>query len=814
MPSSSDDSVSRFARLMALAAREGFATEDDLRDPFCKDLDHRDLVALGRTTPEWPRERVLLQLGLDAPATTPLGAAARAWLAARPPGWALMQRRSPRPREQGIGGRTVTRFPTPARGALELPSGGVVSWGGTTVVLSGAAAEVGRWMHDDEVVGAAAMRDGGVVSFAYDGSLARWSPNGGLLDRVAISDGDPIVDVLDWSGQGMVAVSSAGTMYLWRPGDLEAARFSSECDGDAAWRRTGAVIVDDQLVSFVSSDLIVRRYHDDPEPDRLAAHADTVVGVIALGAGRVLTWSDDRTLRIWQVRERRVVAVLAGHTGAVTGAARGDDGTIVSWGSDRTARRWRADGTLDATFEHPARVARAAWLPGGGVATLADDGVRAWVATEEVHFWPVARPIDLQVIGDQLAVIAVEDPAIHVMVPSSGASSTVVAHGGPVLGIEATGVGLLSWSQDGLVLRWAGAVAIEAVRSAPLGAVRDLVLVAGRAVTVHATGRIATTDLASGQVSWSADEPGVDGVAVLDEGRVVSWSAGAVNVRRIADGELAAQRTEEPCGPTVVSRDGLAVTRSRRASTRTAAIWRPGAAAVVASLAVADGWSGACWLPGGDALLWSDEGRVFRWQRDSSELHGVDTAGFAVVDIVALAGWTAGVTDEGALLRVDDAVAVMVLPVSAAIEGAIASPRGELVAWSATGSFQLLAATAPDLQATQQGRGHRPAWVAGAADGVVAIESDGAARYVSTRQSILIPDVPVQTHSVAVTPDGSALVVVRGDSLDLHRASDGRHAGRWQSDVALRVHAVTIDRQAIVATSRGEVVAVRLPPIR
>jgi hypothetical protein len=811
MSSSSDDSASAFARLMALAAREGFAAGPALHDPLCNDLDHRDLAALGRATPEWPRERVLLQLGLDAPATTPLGAAARAWRAGQPPAWALLQRRSPRPREQGGGARTVTRFPTPARGALELPSGVVVSWGGTTVVVTGAAAEVGRWTHDDEVVGAAALGDGTVVSFAYDGSLARWSPDGGFLDRVTIADGDPIVDVLDWSGQGLVAVSSAGTMYLWRPGDLDVARFSSECDGDAAWRRTGAVIVDDHLVTFVSRDLIVRRYHDDPEPDRLAAHADTVVGVIALGDGRVLTWSDDRTLRIWQVRERRVVAVLAGHTGAVTGAARGDDGTIVSWASDRTARRWRVDGTLDGTFEHPARVVRAAWLPGGGVATLADDGVRAWVATHEVQFWLVARSIDLRAIGDRLAVIAAEDPAIHVMVPSSGASSTVVAHGGPVLGIETIGDCLLSWSQDGSVLRWEGSVTIEAARPAPLGAVRDLVLVAGRAITVHATGRIATTDLVSGQVSWSADEPGVDGVAALDEGRVLSWSADAVNVRRIADGELAAQRTEEPCGPTVVSRDGLALTRSRRTSTRTAAIWRPGAAAVVASLAVADGWSGACWLPGGDALLWSDEGRVFRWRPGSSALHGVDTAGFTVVDIVALAGWTAAVTEEGALLRVEDAAAAAVLPVSDGIEGALASARGELIAWSATGAFLVLAAAAPELQAKQQGRGHRPAWVAGAADGVVAIESDGAARYVSPRQSIVIPDVPVQTHSVAVTPDGSALVVVRGDALDLHRATDGHHAGRWQADVALRVHAVTNDRQAIVATARGDVVAVRLP---
>jgi hypothetical protein len=810
MPSSSDGSASAFARLMALAEREGGLSGDVLMDASWDDLDDRDRAALDRATLEWPRERVLLQLGLDAPPETTLGAAARAWMAAHPPGWTVLRRESPRPREHVGGARIVTRFASPARGAFELPSGEVVAWGGKDVVMTGSANETARWVHQDDVVGSVALPGGSVVSFAYDGSLAHWRPGLGPPDRGS-TGGDPIVDVLVWPGQGLVAVSSIGEMFLWRPDVADPMLFSSECDGDAAWRHTGVVVVDGELVSFVSNDLIIRRYHDDLEADRLTGHTDIVVGVAALDGGRVVTWSDDRTLRVWDVRKRAAVSVLTGHTAAVTGAVAAHDGRIVSWASDRTVRSWRADGMLDATFEHPVRVSRAAPLPDGGIATLADDGIRAWVGLAKAHFCPVARPLALRVTGDQVVAFAAEDPALHVMTTSTGASSVVVAHAETVLGIEGTRRGLLSWSKDGAVLDWQGTVAMGADPAASRGAVRDLALFSGGVVTAHATGRTCMTDLVSGRVTWSADEPDVDGIVEFDQNHVLSWSTRAVNVRRLDDGELIARRTDEPCGPTIVS-GAIVLTRSRLAGVRTASIWQPRKSTVLATLEAADGWSGARWLPDGDALLWSDEGRIVRWQRASSTLRRVDTSGLTVIDVVALAGWTAAVTDEGALLRIDGDVATEVLPVSAAIEGAVASPRGELVAWSAIGVFHVLAASEPGSLAIQQGRGHRPAWVAGGGDGAVAIESDGTARYVSAQHSIAIPDVPVKIHSVAATADGAALVVVRDGAIDLHRAVDGAHVGRWQSDAPLHVHGVTLDRRAIVATSRGEVFAVQLPP--
>jgi WD40 repeat protein len=350
----------------------------------------------------------------------------------------------------------VARFTSPARGAFGLPTGGVVSWRGNTVVVTDEP-DLGalRWSHDDEVVGASLLPDGAIASFAYDGSLALVARDG-QQERARTLEGEPVVDVLAWAGQGRIAVSAAGTLHHWQPGDREARFFSSECDGDAAWWRRAVAVVDDQLVSFVSNDLVIRHRAHDVETHRIQGHTKIVTGLLPLPRQRALTWSDDGTLRIWNVRARRAEGVLEGHGPAVIGAAVTDDGGIVSWGSDGTARRWSANGAPLATYEHPFGVRRAAALPGVGVATLADDGVRAWTGSGAPRFWPIACPLALEVIGDRLVVIAVGDPAIHVMTPLSGASLRGEGHAGTVLGIApmANGPGVLSWSQDGRVQRW------------------------------------------------------------------------------------------------------------------------------------------------------------------------------------------------------------------------------------------------------------------------------------------------------------------------------------------------------------------------
>ncbi len=78
-------------------------------------------------------------------------------------------------------------------------------------------------------------------------------------------------------------------------------------------------------------------------------------GVFPLPGDKALTWStrtltwSTRTLeqdyeaRMWDVESRTCVAILAGHEGTIQGACLGVDGRIITWSRDNTIRIWDAE---------------------------------------------------------------------------------------------------------------------------------------------------------------------------------------------------------------------------------------------------------------------------------------------------------------------------------------------------------------------------------------------------------------------------------------------------------------------------------------
>jgi WD40 repeat protein len=60
---------------------------------------------------------------------------------------------------------------------------------------------------------------------------------------------------------------------------------------------------------------------------------------------RIVTASDDKTARLWDVATGSVVAVLAGHGDRVNSAAFSPDGTrVLTASNDKTARVWDVGG--------------------------------------------------------------------------------------------------------------------------------------------------------------------------------------------------------------------------------------------------------------------------------------------------------------------------------------------------------------------------------------------------------------------------------------------------------------------------------------
>jgi WD40 repeat protein len=54
----------------------------------------------------------------------------------------------------------------------------------------------------------------------------------------------------------------------------------------------------------------------------------------------VLSWSEDRTLRLWDLDGGRELQVLRGHEGRVEGVLLADGRRALSWSEDRTLGLW------------------------------------------------------------------------------------------------------------------------------------------------------------------------------------------------------------------------------------------------------------------------------------------------------------------------------------------------------------------------------------------------------------------------------------------------------------------------------------------
>ena len=72
----------------------------------------------------------------------------------------------------------------------------------------------------------------------------------------------------------------------------------------------------------------------DPCLRVLEGHANGVHGALVLADGRILSWSGDNTLRLWDGSSGAPLAILGEHTNEVNGALALADGRLLSWSAD------------------------------------------------------------------------------------------------------------------------------------------------------------------------------------------------------------------------------------------------------------------------------------------------------------------------------------------------------------------------------------------------------------------------------------------------------------------------------------------------
>jgi WD40 repeat protein len=137
----------------------------------------------------------------------------------------------------------------------------------------------------------------------------------------------------------------------------------------------------------------------DPGLTRQMRHAGPVTGaLLTRDARRILSWSEDRTLRFWDAATGHQIGPAMTHRDAVRRALlTSDERRIISW-DDRDMRLWDANSgqQIGAAME------AGQWLFGGALLSKDEQRIISW-AGDELRLWDAAtgRPIDFTMKGER-----------------------------------------------------------------------------------------------------------------------------------------------------------------------------------------------------------------------------------------------------------------------------------------------------------------------------------------------------------------------------------------------------------------------------
>lgn len=117
----------------------------------------------------------------------------------------------------------------------------------------------------------------------------------------------------------------------------------------------------------------------DPCVAVFEGHKGSVFGALEMPNGRILSWSSDNTLRIWN-KDAACLVILGGHSDPVFGARIFPDGRILSWSVDHSLRLWSYNGEpLKVLVGHTDMVTGCLLFPDGRILSWSDDHtLRLW----------------------------------------------------------------------------------------------------------------------------------------------------------------------------------------------------------------------------------------------------------------------------------------------------------------------------------------------------------------------------------------------------------------------------------------------------
>ncbi len=275
----------------------------------------------------------------------------------------------------------------PVVGATELPEGKLASWSEDKTVRIWDLAS-GQQLdsfegHTRAIRGALLRQDDQLLTFSDDKSLRLWDTSSG---HVATFEGHTreVVGALELPDGRILSWDMDNAMILWpADGSSMLARFEGHSDTVYGARHLPAdgEEVPERILSWGKDGLICRWSIDGELDKSFKGHSDLVEGVLELPDDKLVSYSKDKNLRVWDGGNGRCLETLTGHSGWVRGASLLSSGEILSWSGGGALRIWDPeDFTTIAVLEgHTAGVRGAHELPDGAILSWSWDGsLRLW----------------------------------------------------------------------------------------------------------------------------------------------------------------------------------------------------------------------------------------------------------------------------------------------------------------------------------------------------------------------------------------------------------------------------------------------------
>jgi WD40 repeat protein len=393
----------------------------------------------------------------------------------------------------------------------------------------------------------------------------------------------------------------------------------------------GALELPDGRVLSWSCDKTLRLWDKAGQPIVvLEGHTDEVIGALVLADGRILSWSKDKNLRLWDKAGQPIV-VLEGHTDEVIGALVLADGRILSWSKDKNLRLWdKAGQPIVVLGGHIGKI--------GGAVVLADGRILSWSDDTTLRLWDKAgQPIVVLgghigkiggavVLADGRILSWSDDTTLRLWDQGGQPIVVLEGHNNMVEGaVELPDGRILSWSWDETLRLWDGAGQPLSVLEGHTRFVRGAVVLAdGRILSWSLDKSLRLWDqggqpiaVHKGHADW------VKGATELADRRILSWSLDATLRLWDKDG----QPLTMPGGHTDWIQGVLELADGRILSwsdDTTLMLWNQGGQPIAVLGGHIDKVVGAVVLADGRILSWSLDATLRLWDKDGQSLTVLD----------------------------------------------------------------------------------------------------------------------------------------------------------------------------------------------